>query len=246
MTDTGRALLEVSGLHVHYGEVHAVKGIDLEVHAGEIVTLLGANGAGKSTTIRAIMGLVKPTAGTITFAGDSIAGLQANVVSRKGIGLSPEGRRVMGSLTVRENLLLGAYVRKDRKEVKRDEEMWLSVFPVLRERARQMAGTLSGGEQQMLAIGRALMGRPQLLLLDEPSLGMAPLIIQSMRKTISEISERDRITVLLVEQNVDLALGLASRGYVLALGKIVHAGGRSELRNSSAVQAAYLGEESQS
>ncbi len=245
VTDNGQPLLKVKDLHVHYGEVHALKGIDLEVRAGEIVTLLGANGAGKSTTIKAIMGLLRPTSGSITFAGEPITGMEAHTVSRKGIGLSPEGRRVLGSLTVRENLLLGAYARRDRKAVEQDVEMWLSAFPDLRHRAQQMAGTLSGGEQQMLAIARALMGKPRLLLLDEPSLGMAPLIIQSMRETIRAISEQKHTTVLLVEQNVDLALRLATRGYVLALGQIVYSGLRSELRNSSAVQAAYLGEASQ-
>ncbi len=246
VTDNSQPLLEIKNLHVHYGQVHALKGIDLEVRAGEIVTLLGANGAGKSTTIMAIMGLLKPTSGSIMFAGESITGMEAHAISRKGIGLSPEGRRVLGSLTVRENLLLGGYARKDRKAVDHDLERWLSVFPRLGDRVQQMAWTLSGGEQQMLAIARALMGKPRLLLLDEPSLGMAPLIIESMRETIRAISEQEQMTVLLVEQNVDLALRLATRGYVLALGQIVYSGLRSELRNSEAVQTAYLGEASQS
>lgn len=245
VNDNSQPLLEVRDLHVHYGQVHALRGINLEVRAGEIVTLLGANGAGKSTTIMAIMGLLKPTSGSIILAGESITGMEAHAVARKGIGLSPEGRRVLGSLTVQENLLLGGYARRDRKAVEQDLEKWLSVFPRLRDRVQQMAWTLSGGEQQMLAIARALMGKPRLLLLDEPSLGMAPLIIQSMRETIREISKQEQMTVLLVEQNVDLALRLATRGYVLALGRIVYSGSRSELQNSSAVQAAYLGEESQ-
>lgn len=245
VTDNSQPLLEVRDLHVHYGQVQALRGINLEVRAGEIVTLLGANGAGKSTTIMAIMGLLKPTSGSIMLAGESITGMEAHAVARKGIGLSPEGRRVLGSLTVQENLLLGGYARRDRKAVEQDLEKWLSVFPRLRDRVQQMAWTLSGGEQQMLAIARALMGKPRLLLLDEPSLGMAPLIIQSMRETIGAISKQEQMTVLLVEQNVDLALRLATRGYVLALGRIVYSGSRSELRNSSAVQAAYLGEESQ-
>lgn len=245
VTDNSQPLLEVRDLHVNYGQVQALRGINLEVRAGEIVTLLGANGAGKSTTIMAIMGLLKPTSGSIMLAGESITGMEAHAVARKGIGLSPEGRRVLGSLTVQENLLLGGYARRDRKAVEHDLEKWLSVFPRLRDRVQQMAWTLSGGEQQMLAIARALMGKPRLLLLDEPSLGMAPLIIQSMRETIRTISKQEQMTVLLVEQNVDLALRLATRGYVLALGRIVYSGSRSELRNSSAVQAAYLGEESQ-
>jgi branched-chain amino acid transport system ATP-binding protein len=242
MTESESPLLELTDLHVHYGEVHALRGIDLQVGAGETVALLGANGAGKSTTIKAIMGLVKPSGGSVSFAGQEITGLPAHVISQKGIGLSPEGRHVVASLTVRENLLLGAYSRKDRKAVKRDEEMWLAIFPPLRERAGQLASTLSGGEQQMLAISRALMARPRLLLLDEPSLGMAPLIIRSMRDTIADICKKEGTAVLIVEQNVDLALSLASRGYVLALGRIVHSGRQEELANSRELQDAYLGE----
>ena len=234
--------LEVRDIHVSYGEVTALRGVDLEVHEGEIVAVLGANGAGKSTTIKAIMGLVSPTKGDIRFQGESISGLDAYRVSQRKIALSPEGRRMFGNLTVRENLLAGGYARRDRKGVVADVDVWLDKFPRLRERVHQKAGTLSGGEAQMLAIARALMGHPKLLLLDEPSLGMAPLVIQSLREMIKKINEEDGTTVLIVEQNADLALRLASRGYVLALGKIVFSGTSKELSGGGAVKAAYLGE----
>jgi len=235
-------LLEVSNLHVHYGEVHAIRGIDLEVRQGEIVALLGANGAGKSTTINAVMGLVPRSSGTIRFRGEDISRLSASEIASRGIGLCPEGRRVFGNMTVRENLLIGAYKQKDKAQVKEDLERMFQRFPRLRERSGQLAGTLSGGEQQMLAIARALMGRPSMLLLDEPSLGMAPIIIQQLEDIIRSINE-DGTTILLVEQNADLALRLATKGYVLSLGQIAYSGDKAELLQNPELTSAYLGGE---
>jgi branched-chain amino acid transport system ATP-binding protein len=234
------ALLEVEGLDAHYGRIKALDGVSLRVEAGEIVTLIGANGAGKTTTLRAISGLVKPTAGHVRFDGTELIGMTPDKIVRLGIGHSPEGRRVFARMTVRENLELGAYARTSRAEFAEDLERALETFPRLRERLTQKSGTLSGGEQQMLAMARALMSRPRLLMLDEPSLGLSPILVQTIFKVIREINARGT-TVLLIEQNARQALGIASRGYVLEVGKIVLAETAANLMASEAVQAAYLG-----
>jgi branched-chain amino acid transport system ATP-binding protein len=234
------ALLEVEGLDAHYGRIKALDGVSLRVEAGEIVTLIGANGAGKTTTLRAISGLVKPTAGQVRFDGTELVGLTPDKIVRLGIGHSPEGRRVFARMTVRENLELGAYARTSRTEFAEDLERALETFPRLRERLTQKSGTLSGGEQQMLAMARALMSRPRLLMLDEPSLGLSPILVQTIFKVIREINARGT-TVLLIEQNARQALGIATRGYVLEVGKIVLAESAANLMASEAVQAAYLG-----
>ena len=233
-------LLEVEGLVARYGRITALDGISLHVDEGEIVTLIGANGAGKSTTLRAISGLLRPSAGSVRFAGREIAGRPADAIVRLGIGHAPEGRRVFARMTVRENLELGAFTRTSRREIAADTERVLTIFPRLAERLDQKAGTMSGGEQQMLAIGRALMGRPQLLLLDEPSLGLAPLLVQTIFAVMREINAQGT-TLLLIEQNARQALALAGRGYVLEVGRIAHADTGANLMASPAVQAAYLG-----
>ena len=237
---SGQVLLEIDNLEVAYGSIVAIKGISLEVRRGEVVTILGANGAGKTTTMRTISQLLKARAGSIRFKGVELTSLPAHRVVPLGISHSPEGRRVFGILTVEENLLLGAYTQKsvDRKVLE-----WIyELFPRLRERRRQLAGTLSGGEQQMLAIGRALMSKPELLLLDEPSLGIAPILVKAIFKKIREIADSG-VTVLLVEQNAKAALKLADRGYVLEVGKIVMSGPASELLASPKIQEAYLGKQ---
>jgi branched-chain amino acid transport system ATP-binding protein len=237
----GQTILSVDGLKVNYGAVAAIKGISLDVKGGEVVALLGANGAGKSTMLRTISGLTRPRAGTIAFAGERIDRLPPARIVRLGIAHSPEGRRVFGSLSVGENLRLGAAARPDRSGMEADRERIYALFPILRERMHQAAGTLSGGEQQMLALGRALMGRPKLLLLDEPSLGLAPLVIVSIFKTLAELKEQG-VTMLLVEQNITTALGLADRAYVLRTGEVALSGPAAELRaNYEEVAAAYLG-----
>jgi len=231
-------LLEVKGLHVSYGAIHAIKGIDLHVNKGEVVTILGANGAGKTTTLRTISGLLKPTEGSIVFDGKDITPIQAHDIVSLGMSHSPEGRRVFGTLSVEENLMMGAYSLKkyDAKTLE-----WIyQILPRLKERTKQLAGTLSGGEQQMLAIGRAIMSKPKLLILDEPSLGLAPVLVKVIFKAIKEIAQSG-VTVLLVEQNAKAALKLADRGYVLELGKISHVGSSEELLNSEVIQEAYLG-----
>jgi branched-chain amino acid transport system ATP-binding protein len=233
-------LLEVRDLNVHYGQVHAVRGVSFDVAAGEIVVLLGANGAGKTTTISALMGLVRPSSGSVRFDGKEVAGVPAHAAAVSGIGLSPEGRQVFPTLSVRENLLMGAYTQRDKSVVREAEEYWFDTFPRLRERRDQPAGTLSGGEQQMLAIARALMSRPKLLLLDEPSLGMAPIVIETLKDVIRDVNRRGT-SILLVEQNAPLALGLADRGYILTLGAISMSGSAAELADTDAVVAAYLG-----
>ncbi len=233
------ALLEISGLQVYYGAIHALKGLDVRVEAGEIVTLIGANGAGKSTTLRTICGLLRPRQGSITFEGVDITRLPPDQIVRRGLCHAPEGRRVFAPLTVYENLEMGAYTRRDR-EIHADIEKVFHTFPRLRERRQQAAGTLSGGEQQMLAIGRALMGRPRVLLLDEPSLGLAPFMVQEIFRIIREINAAGT-TILLVEQNAHMALGAAHRGYVIETGSIVLADtGQALLRNPE-VRSAYLG-----
>jgi branched-chain amino acid transport system ATP-binding protein len=232
-------MLQVNGLQVQYGAVTAVHGIDLRVEQGEIVTLIGANGAGKSSTLRAISGLVRPKAGQILFGGKPIAGLRPDQIVAVGIAQVPEGRAILGRMTVLENLLMGAYARRD-PGVKSDLERVLDRFPRLKERAKQVAGLLSGGEQQMLAMGRALMARPKLLLLDEPSMGLAPLIVAEVLRLVKEIN-REGTTVLLVEQNARQALKIAHRAYVLETGRIALAGPAAEIAADPRVASAYLG-----
>jgi branched-chain amino acid transport system ATP-binding protein len=234
------ALLDVAGVDAYYGRIRALSGVSLRVDPGEIVTLIGANGAGKTTTLRAISGLVRPAKGSIAFDGRDLARVGPADIVRRGIGHSPEGRRVFARMTVRENLELGAFTRSSRTEFSADYERVLEIFPRLRERLAQKSGTLSGGEQQMLAIGRALMSRPRLLLLDEPSLGLSPILVQTIFGVIREINARGT-TVLLVEQNARQALAIASRGYVLEVGTIVHEDTAANLMASEAVRSAYLG-----
>jgi branched-chain amino acid transport system ATP-binding protein len=237
----GKPLLAVEDLRVNYGAVAAIKGVSLDVAAGEVVALLGANGAGKTTMLRTISGLIRPRRGTIRFDGARIERMPPSRIVRSGIAHSPEGRRVFGSLTVAENLRLGAAARVDRASVDDDRERVYALFPVLRERIHQQAGTLSGGEQQMLALGRALMAGPKLLLLDEPSLGLAPLVIQSIFRTLADL-KRTGVTMLIVEQNIAAALDLADRAYVLRTGEIALSGEARKLRaNYEEVAAAYLG-----
>jgi len=235
-------LLAIADLHVSYGAVHALQGVSLCVNAGEIVTLIGSNGAGKSTLLRCVSGLVRATAGQVVFDKTvRLDRLPPHTIVREGISQVPEGRQVFANLTVRENLQIGAYQHNDREEVRATMERAFELFPVLRERQQQSAATLSGGEQQMLAIGRALMARPQLLLLDEPSLGLAPLVVQKIFAIIREINAQGT-TILLVEQNAHLALRVANRGYVLQTGRIVLEGSGADLLKSPEVRAAYLGE----
>ena len=234
------SLLRIENLVARYGRITALKGISLHVGEGEIVALIGANGAGKTTTLRSISGLVKPASGSITFDGKNLHGVPPHEIVRLGIGHSPEGRRVFPRMTVRENLELGAFTRTSKREIVDDTEQVLETFPRLRERIDQKAGTMSGGEQQMLAIGRALMGRPRLLLLDEPSLGLAPIIVQTIFNVIRTINARGT-TILLIEQNATQALAVAGRGYVLEVGTVAHEDSSANLRASPAVAAAYLG-----
>jgi branched-chain amino acid transport system ATP-binding protein len=232
--------LEIKDLHVKYGNVEVLHGLNIVVEEGEIVTLLGANGAGKSTTLMAISGLVKPTSGSIVFNGEEITKFKSHRIVEKGIAQSPEGRRVFGTLTVDENLKMGAFTNFDDAHKKETLEWIFHLFPVLAERKNQLSGTLSGGEQQMLAIGRALMANPKILLLDEPSLGLAPLLVKRIFETINEINQKG-VTVVLVEQNAKAALKLANRGYVLEVGKIVLEDNASALLTNESVVNAYLG-----
>ncbi len=234
-------MLEIKDLHVHYGGIHALKGISLAVPEGKIVTLIGANGAGKSTTLKAICGLVKPSSGEIGFGQKSLVGQKTVDIIKKGITLVPEGRRVFPDLTVRENLILGAYARSDLKAIEGDMERVNSLFPRLQERQGQLAGTLSGGEQQMLAVGRALMSRPGLLMMDEPSLGLAPVLVQDIFNTIRRLNA-DGMTILLIEQNAKAALQLADYGYVLETGSVALSGTGPELLADDRVRQVYLGE----
>ena len=234
-------MLEVRGLKVSYGGINAVKGIDLEVAAGELVTLIGANGAGKTTTLKALAGLVKPAAGSILYNGKDITARPAFELVRQGLALVPEGRGVFGRLTVDENLAMGAYSRRDSARIATDFDRVYGLLPRLAERRRQLAGTLSGGEQQMLAIGRALMSQPRLLLLDEPSMGLAPLMVQKIFETIRAIAT-DGATLLLVEQNARLALETCHRGYVMESGLIMAADSTARLLADPRVRQAYLGE----
>lgn len=234
------AMLEIKDINVYYGAIHAIKGISLEVHEGEIVTLIGANGAGKSTTLRTISGLLKPKTGEISFCGKSIAELPAHQIVHEGISQVPEGRRIFAEMTVMENLELGAFIRNDKEEISKDLKLVFGRFPRLEERKFQLAGTLSGGEQQMLAMGRALMSRPKLLLLDEPSMGLAPLLIREIFSIIEDINETGT-TVLLVEQNANMALSIANRAYVLETGRITISGDATKLAASEDIRKAYLG-----
>ena len=233
-------MLRLEGVRAAYGPVEALRGIDLEVRAGELVCLLGANGAGKSSTLRAISGLLRPTAGRIVFEDRPITGVEPAEVLTAGIAHCPEGRRVFPYLTVEENLAMGAYVRRDRDGIARDLERVCAHFPILGERRRQAAGTLSGGEQQMLAIGRALMARPRLILFDEPSLGLAPTVVETTFAIIEDI-RRQGTTILMVEQNAYLALKMADRAYVMEAGRIVLSGAAPELAGNDQVRRAYLG-----
>jgi branched-chain amino acid transport system ATP-binding protein len=232
--------LAVESLDVYYGSVHALKGVSIRVEAGEIVTLIGANGAGKTTLLRTISGLVPSRSGRIAFEGRDITRVAPHEIVGLGISQSPEGRMVFANMSVQDNLELGAYRRRDRGGIKQDQEQVFQLFPRLLERRRQLSGTLSGGEQQMLAMGRALMSRPRLLLLDEPSLGIAPLLVRDIFKTIAEINRRGT-TVLLVEQNAHMALGIAKRGYVLETGRVVLEDESAKLAANDDVRAAYLG-----
>lgn len=234
------AMLEVKDINVYYGAIHAIKGISLFVDEGEIVTLIGANGAGKSTTLRTISGLLKPKTGEIKFLGNNIAGMPAHKIVREGISQVPEGRRIFAEMTVLENLELGAFTRNDKDEIQADMKMVFGRFPRLEERRLQLAGTLSGGEQQMLAMGRALMSRPKLLLMDEPSMGLAPLLIKEIFNIIVDINKTGT-TVLLVEQNANMALSIANRAYVLETGRITISGDAKELAASEDIRKAYLG-----
>lgn len=233
--------LEVRGLRVNYGAIQALRGIDLTVGKGEVVALIGANGAGKTSTLRAVSGMLKPAVGTISLEGKPIGGLRAHQIVPKGMAHAPEGRGIFLNLTVEENLDLGAYLRKDRAEIVKDLDYCFGLFPRIKERRKQMAGTLSGGEQQMLAISRALMSRPKILLLDEPSLGLAPQVTETIFRTLREVNARG-MSILLVEQNAHLALNLAHYGYVLETGEVVMAGPGRDLLASPEIRKAYLGE----
>ena len=233
------ALLEVEAIHTYYGAIEALRGVSLRVEDGEAVTIIGSNGAGKSTTLRAISGLTPASSGTVTFEGQEITRLPAHEIVACGIALAPEGRHCFARMTVRENLDLGAYRRRD-DDIEEDIDRVFDLFPRLKERERQKAGTMSGGEQQMLAIGRALMARPKLLMMDEPSMGIAPILVERIYETIAEIN-RQGVAILLVEQNANYALDVSKRGYVLETGEVALTNESSQLRNDPAVQRAYLG-----
>ena len=234
------ALLEIEDMHSYYGHIHALQGISLRVEEGEVVTLIGSNGAGKTTTLRSIHGILPPREGKVIFDGEEIQGTPAHDMIGKGIAQSPEGRKIFFRMSVLENLEMGAYHRNDRSEIRQDMDRVFDLFPRLKERTKQEAGTMSGGEQQMLAIGRALMSRPKLLLLDEPSMGLAPILVETIFQTVEEIN-RQGVTVLLVEQNALMALQVAHRGYVLETGSIVLEDTAERLRENESVQKAYLG-----
>ncbi len=235
---TNDTLLSIKDLQVHYGGIEAVKGISFDVSEGEIVTLIGANGAGKSSVLRSIAGLVKPSGGSITFCGDNITGRDSTVIVKRGITLVPEGRKIFPNLTVLENLKIGAYMRSD--DISEDIQWVYDLFPRLRERSWQAGGTLSGGEQQMLAVGRALMARPKLIMMDEPSLGLAPLVVRDIFEIIRQIN-RQGVSILLIEQNANMALKVADSAYVMETGCITLSGAGRELLNNEAVKKAYLG-----
>ena len=234
------AMLEVNDVHAYYGNIHALKGISLSVDKGEIVTLIGANGAGKTTTLRAICGLLPPRQGKITLEGEDLGQYKAHQIVFKEVAMVPEGRGIFSRLSVSENLDMGAYSRTDKEGIKRDLDRVFQLFPRLKERQNQVAGTLSGGEQQMLATGRALMTNPRLMLMDEPSMGLAPLLVESIFETIKQIN-KEGVTILLVEQNAQMALSVAHRGYVLQTGEIVLQDSAVNLQENEMVQKAYLG-----
>ena len=234
-------LLEIEDMHSYYGHIQALRGISLTVDEGEVVTLIGSNGAGKTTTLRSIHGILPPRQGRIIFAGEEIQGVPAHELISRGIAQSPEGRRIFFRMTVLENLEMGAYHRNDASGIREDMDRVFELFPRLKERVKQEAGTMSGGEQQMLAIGRALMSRPKLVLLDEPSMGLAPVLVERIFQVIREINEQGT-TILLVEQNANVALEIASRGYVLESGSVVNAAPAEQLRQDPKVREAYLGE----
>ncbi len=234
-------MLHLSGVKAYYGAIEALKGIDIDIAQGEIITLIGANGAGKTTTLMSISGIVPPREGQIVFEGEEINGLSPDRIVSAGISQVPEGRHIFPDLTVLENLDLGAFLRNDRKGIREDLEYVMDLFPILAERRNQAGGTLSGGEQQMLAISRALMARPKLLLLDEPSLGLAPLIIRQIFEIIRKINSENGTTIFLVEQNANLALHVADRGYVMENGQVTMSGSADELLADEGVKAAYLG-----
>lgn len=233
-------MLKINDIDVYYGNIQALKGLSIEVNEGEIVTLIGANGAGKSTLLKTISGLLKPKRGSIEYLGAAIDGKAAQAIVKDGISHVPEGRRVFSNMTVEENLELGAYLRKDKDGIKKDMNHVYELFPRLLERRKQLSGTLSGGEQQMLAMGRALMAKPKLIIMDEPSMGLAPLMVKNIFNIIKMVN-KEGVTVLLVEQNANMALSVAHRAYVLETGKIVLAGTAKELQESEEVKAAYLG-----
>jgi branched-chain amino acid transport system ATP-binding protein len=235
-------MLKLSDLDVYYGAIHALRGVTVTVGEGEVVTLIGANGAGKSTLLRAASGMVRPKTGSVQFLGEDITRAPIAAIVSRGLIHCPEGRRIFANMTVRENLELGAYLRKDRPGIASDLEYALGLFPRLKERLTQSAGTLSGGEQQMLAIGRALLSRPKLLMLDEPSLGLAPVLVQDIFRIIETINRESKTAVLLVEQNANQALAVAHRGYVLETGRITLAGPAAELRSNPEIKKAYLGD----
>ena len=234
-------MLSVKNLVAGYGGIEALHSLSIEVPKGRIVTLIGGNGAGKTTTLKTISALIKPRSGQITFDGRSLAGLRAHEIVRAGLCHVPEGRMIFANLTVKENLQMGAYLQRDKKDIQRQLDYVHAVFPLLRERSSQSAGTLSGGEQQMLAISRALMGKPRLLMLDEPSLGIAPLLVKTIFQKIVEINRDQGLTILLVEQNANLALEISHYGYVIETGKVILEGPSSELRHNPQVREAYLG-----
>jgi branched-chain amino acid transport system ATP-binding protein len=240
MEKPSMAMLEVDNIHTYYGNIHALKGITLHVEKGEIVSLIGANGAGKTTTLSTICGLLKPREGTVRLGDEDLSGYQTHEIVHKGVTMVPEGRGVFSRLTVLENLEMGAYTRTNRPEIRQDLERQFTLFPRLKERRSQVAGTLSGGEQQMLATARALMARPSLLLMDEPSMGLAPILVENVFDTIKEINA-EGITVLLVEQNALMALSIADRGYVIQTGEIVLHDTAENLTQNEMVQKAYLG-----
>lgn len=234
-------MLEINDIHVSYGAIRALKGVSCQVEQGEIVALIGANGAGKTTTLRTVSGLIRPQSGTITYQGHNLTKLPPHQIVNLGLSQVPEGRRVFTRMTVLENLEMGAYIRKDKASIKQDINKVFERFPRLEERKTQLAGTLSGGEQQMLAMGRALMSKPTLMLLDEPSMGLAPMLVQEIFNIIKEINQSGT-TILLVEQNAHMALSIANRAYVLETGEVVLSGAAQDLANDPQVQKAYLGE----
>jgi branched-chain amino acid transport system ATP-binding protein len=236
------SILTINNIHTYYGNIHALKGISLEVEKGEIVTLIGGNGAGKTTTLKTVCGLLQPREGNVLLEGEDLVKYQAHEIAYKGIAMVPEGRGIFTRLTITENLEMGAYSRSNASEVKEDMERVFTLFPRLRERRNQVAGTLSGGEQQMLATGRALMARPTVLLMDEPSMGLAPVLVELIFDTIQQIN-KEGVTILLVEQNALMALSIAHRGYVLQTGEIVLSDTAENLKNNPTVQKAYLGME---